>query len=132
MKIGELAKRAEVPIETIRFYEREGVVPQPARRASGYREYDELDVRRLQFLRRAKHLGFTLAEIQELLGFSENRGADMAAFNQRAQAKLEDIQMRIAELERVRKALESLLNACPGTGDLEHCPILAALAEDKP
>ncbi len=132
MKIGELARRADVPIDTIRFYEREGVIPPPPRLASGYRDYAETDVQRLQFLQRAKRLGFTLAEIHELLGLWENRTTDMARFNRHAQAKLGDIDQRIAALQQVRTALEALVDACPGHGALQACPILAALSGDPP
>lgn len=128
MKIGELARRADVPIDTVRFYEREGVIPPPPRRASGYREYGEADVHRLRFVRRAKRLGFTLTEVQDLLGLSEDRTDDMAAFNARAQAKLVDIEHRIEELQRIRTALQSLVTACPGHGSLDGCPILAGLS----
>lgn len=132
MKIGELATRADVSIETIRFYERKRVLPPPQRCASGYRDYGAGDVRRLQFLRRAKQLGFTLTEIQDLLSLSEDRSDDMEAFSQRARAKLRDVDERIAELQRMRVALESLLEACPGHGDLSSCPILLALSDETP
>ena len=130
MRIGELAKRAEVPIDTVRYYEREGLIPPPVRRASGYRDYLEADVDRLRFMRRAKGLGFTLQEIRELLGLTAMSGEDMASLKARAQAKLHDIDDRIRALNRVREALKGLVAACPGHGALERCPILAALSED--
>ena len=130
MKIGELAKRAQVPIDTVRYYEREGLIPPPVRRASGYRDYLDADVERLRFMRRAKGLGFTLQEIRELLDLTTTSGEDMAALNARAQAKLEDIEGRILALSRVRDALQGLVTACPGHGALERCPILAALSEE--
>lgn len=132
MKISQLARRAEVPIDTVRFYEREGVIPPPTRRESGYRDYTDADVRRLQFIRRAKRLGFTLAEVQDLLGLSECRQDDMAVFQAHAQAKLDDIEQRITELGNVRAALKDLVEACPGHGRLDHCPILAALSGETP
>jgi len=130
MKIGELAKRAEVPIDTVRYYEREGLIPPPVRRASGYRDYLDEDVDRLRFMRRAKGLGFTLHEIRELLSLTAMSGDDMAALNARAQAKLQDVEDRIFALSRVRDALQGLVTACPGHGALDRCPILAALSED--
>ena len=130
MKIGELAKRAEVSIDTVRYYEREGLIPPPVRRASGYRDYLDADVDRLRFMRRAKALGFTLHEIRELLSLTAMSGDDMAALNARAQAKLQDVEDRIFALSRVRDALQGLVTACPGHGALERCPILAALSED--
>lgn len=131
MRIGELAKRAAVPIDTVRYYEREGLIPPPVRRASGYRDYVETDVDRLRFMRRAKGLGFTLQEIRELLGLTATSGEDMATLKARAEAKLADVDDRIAALNRVRDALHGLIDACPGHGALARCPILAALSEDR-
>ena len=131
MKIGELAKRADVPIDTVRYYEREGLIPPPIRRASGYRDYVDADVDRLRFMRRAKGLGFTLQEIRELLSLTAMSGADMAALNAQTQAKLRDVEERIHALTRIREALKSLVTACPGHGALDRCPILAALSEDR-
>ena len=130
MKIGELAKRAEVPIDTVRYYEREGLIPPPLRRASGYRDYLDADVDRLRFMRRAKGLGFTLHEIRELLSLTAMSGDDMSALNAQTQAKLRDVEDRIHSLTRIREALQSLVAACPGHGSLDRCPILAALSED--
>ena len=131
MKIGELAKRADVPIDTVRYYEREGLIPPPIRRASGYRDYVDADVDRLRFMRRAKGLGFTLHEIRELLSLTAMSGDDMAALNAQTQAKLRDVEERIHALTRIREALKSLVTACPGHGALDRCPILAALSEDR-
>ena len=131
MKIGELAKRADVPIDTVRYYEREGLIPPPIRRASGYRDYVDADGDRLRFMRRAKGLGFTLHEIRELLSLTAMSGDDMAALNAQTQAKLRDVEERIHALTRIREALQSLVTACPGHGALNRCPILAALSEDR-
>lgn len=130
MKIGELAKRAEVPIDTVRYYEREGLIPPPLRRASGYRDYLDADVDRLRFMRRAKGLGFTLHEIRELLSLTAMSGDDMSALNAQTQAKLRDVEDRIHSLTRIRDALQGLVNACPGHGSLDRCPILAALSSE--
>ena len=131
MKIGELAKRADVPIDTVRYYEREGLIPPPIRRASGYRDYVDADVDRLRFMRRAKGLGFTLHEIRELLSLTALADDDMAALNALAQTKLQDVEERIHSLTRIREALQGLVTACPGHGALDQCPILAALSEDR-
>lgn len=131
MKIGELAKRADVPIDTVRYYEREGLIPPPIRRASGYRDYVDADVDRLRFMRRAKGLGFTLHEIRDLLRLTAMSGDDMAALNAQTQAKLRDVEERIHSLTRIREALKSLVTACPGHGALDRCPILTALSEDR-
>lgn len=130
MKIGELAKRAGVAVDTVRFYERQGLLPAPQRQASGYRRYDEADVRRLRFIRRAKSLGFTLGEIQELLALSSRRGEDMVGLKAAALEKLADVDAKLTELQRIRAGLEALVAACPGHGALERCPILTALSED--
>lgn len=130
MKIGELAKRAEVPIDTVRYYEREGLIPPPVRRASGYRDYLDADVDRLRFMRRAKGLGFTLQEIRELLSLTGMAGDDMGGLKAHAQAKLDDVDSRIRALTRMRDALGALVQACPGHGALERCPILSALTEE--
>ena len=130
MKIGTLAQRADVGIDTIRYYEREGMIPAPQRTESGYRDYRDSDVTRLRFVRRAKLLGFTLQEIRELMDLTASAADDMAGLNARAQAKLDDVNGRIDELARMRDALQQLVTACPGHGALETCPIMAALSED--
>lgn len=130
MKIGALAQQADVGIDTIRYYEREGVIPLPLRRESGYREYGDGDVARLRFVRRAKQLGFTLPEIRDLMDLTASASDDMAGLKVRAQAKVDDVNSRIDELTRVRDALQLLVTACPGHGALKTCPIMAALSED--
>ena len=132
MKIGELAQRAGVGIDTVRFYERQGLLPTARRLASGYRVYDPGDVKRLRFVRRAKALGFTLEEIRDLLALSDHRDDDMAALKGLATEKLADVQAKLAELNRIREGLETLVVACPGHGALAQCPILNALSEDEP
>lgn len=131
MKIGELAHRADVGIDTVRYYERQGLLPAPQRQASGYRHYDPSDVARLRFVRRAKALGFTLVEIRELLALSGRREDDMGGLKTAATAKLVDVEARLAELIRIRDGLQALVTSCPGHGALEQCPILNALAEDQ-
>jgi MerR family copper efflux transcriptional regulator len=132
LSIGAVAKRAGVAIDTIRYYEREGLLPEPARRPSGYRSYGEGTVAQLRFIRRAKTLGFTLEEIRELLALSADRQRGVKAVRQRAQRRLAEIEARIAELERVRAGLAELIAACPGHGAPEQCPILRALdGEDR-
>lgn len=129
MTIGRLAKQAGVNIDTIRYYERNGLIPQPVRRASGYREYDTADVRRLRFILRAKDLGFTLAEIGELLSLSADR--DVRGVKRRAEQRLEQVEHKIKELQRVRRGLKTLIDACPGHGELELCPIVSALSGEE-
>ena len=128
MTIGRLAKEAGVNIDTIRYYERNGLIPEPVRRPSGYREYDTGDVRRLRFIGRAKQLGFTLAEIVELLSLSADR--DVGGVKRRAEQRLDQVEHKIRELQRVRRGLKTLIDACPGHGDVERCPIVAALSSE--
>jgi MerR family transcriptional regulator, copper efflux regulator len=128
MTIGRLAAQAGVAIDTIRYYERHGLLPPPQRRASGYREYAPADVERLRFVRRAKELGFTLNEIGELLSLTAQRGSDMRGVKRKAEERLDQVEHKIQELQRVRRGLKALIAACPGHGELDSCPIVAALA----
>lgn len=128
MNIGQLARRASVAVDTVRYYEKHGVLPPPMRNGSGYRCYGDEDIARLAFVRRAKALGFTLAEIRDLLTLSARRHDGMAGLNTVAKEKLADVEERLAELTRIRDGLGRLVEACPGHGTLDGRPILAALA----
>ena len=130
LTIGAVAKRVGVAIDTIRYYEREGLLPEPLRRASGYRSYDEGTIAQLRFIRRAKELGFTLEEIRELLALSADRQRGVKAVKKRAEQRLAAIEQRIAELQRVRDGLAQLVASCPGHGRPEECPILRALSDE--
>jgi len=132
MNIGQLARESGVPIDTVRYYERQHLLPTARRSAGGYRVFDRNDLTRLQFIRRAKALGFTLEEIGELLSLSDQRGKDMGQVRDSAVHKLADIEQRIVELQRMHGALKLLVDACPGHGELAQCPILAALTESHP
>ncbi|KAF1712405.1 heavy metal-responsive transcriptional regulator [Pseudoxanthomonas kalamensis DSM 18571] len=132
MKIGELARRSGVGIDAIRFYERQALLPPPLRMESGYRSYRDDDLARLRFVRRAKALGFSLAEIRDLLALSGRVDGDMGELRAAAVEKLADVDAKMAELERIRAGLAQLIDACPGHGRLAHCPILGALSgEDE-
>ncbi len=131
LTIGAVAKRVGVAIDTIRFYEREGLLPEPERRASGYRSYGEGTMAQLRFIRRAKHLGFTLEEIRELLALSADRQRGVKAVKKRAQQRLAAIEQRIVDLQRVRDGLAQLVESCPGHGAPEQCPILRALSDEE-
>jgi MerR family mercuric resistance operon transcriptional regulator len=125
--IGDVAKEAGVNVQTVRYYERRGLIPAPPRRASGYREYNEETVRRIRFIRHAKDLGFTLDEIAELLAIRAEPGAPCAEVRDRARAKVSDIDERIESLKRMRDVLSALTEKCSGTGPVKGCPILDAL-----
>jgi len=127
--IGKLADSAGVAIDTVRYYERNGLLQPAGRLASGYRRYGEAELRRLRFIRRAKALGFSLEDIRTLLELSAERS--VAKVKRAAQLKLADIEARIAELERVGAGLRKLIAACPGHGRAEACPILNALTDEE-
>lgn len=127
--IGQLAKRAGVGIDTVRYYERNGLLAPSVRLSSGYRRYGQLELARLRFIRRAQALGFTLREINALLDLSEQR--NVAQVKRSAQVKLADIDERIAALQRVRQGLATLIEDCPGHGRSADCPILQALGGEE-
>ena len=130
MTIGRLAKEAGVNIDTIRYYERHGLLPRAARRESGYREYSRDDVARLSFVRRAKELGFSLGDIAELLSLSADRHNGVRGVKRKAEQRVADVEQKIRELQRVRRGLKKLIAVCPGHGELAECPIVAALSGD--
>lgn len=130
VSIGKVATATKLTVETIRYYEREGLLPEPSRSASGYRQYSDSSVKRLRFIKRAKGLGFTLSEIQSLLTISDRRG-DKAEVKSLTENKLLLIQQRIADLKRIQLALSELSEQCDGDGCSDDCPILNALGADK-
>lgn len=130
LTIGQVAKQAGVGVETVRFYERQGLLQEPARKASGYRLFGPAAVARLRFIRRAKQLGFTLREIQDLLDLRADGDATRADVRRRAEDKIADIGAKIRDLERMRDALAGVAAACHGDGPADDCPILAAI--DRP
>lgn len=123
---GQLAKKSGVGVETLRFYEREGLLPVPARLASGYRQYPAGAVERVRFVRRAQLLGFQLKDIKELLALRDDPDAKSREVRDKAVAKLADIDQRIRDLEAMRADLTQLVAACDGSGPAAHCPILTA------
>lgn len=127
MTIGRVAEHAGVGIETVRFYEREGLLVTPARSAAGYRLYDADVVTRLQFVRRAKELGFTLNEIKELLSLRVDSTTSRQDVRARAKTKIKDFENKIRTLQRMKKALVRLIQECCEKGDGAGCPILRAL-----
>ena len=130
LTIGRLAKQAGLGIETVRFYERQGLIEPPPRTDSNYRVYPEGEVTRLKFIKRAKNLGFTLNEIKELLFIRHDPHATKADIKNRTLDKIEDVKKKISDLTRIQKALEHLASSCEGHGPLDDCPILEALDSD--
>ncbi len=128
MTIGELAARLGVNVQTVRYYERRGLLVPAERRASGYRAYTDAAVERLRFIRRAQELGFTLAEIGELLELRLDPGTTAADVKQRAVQKIDEIDAKLRDLERIRDALSHLAGRCRGgRGPTGDCPLLDAL-----
>ena len=123
MKIGEVAKLSGTGIETIRFYEREGLLLEPERRPSGYRQYDESTVERLDFIRRAKELGFTLAEIKELLELSFAH-SNCEHIRQRAEDKITDIESKIRNLQQMKRSLRKIVERCRIKDSTDDCPLV--------
>jgi Hg(II)-responsive transcriptional regulator len=128
LRTGELARLAEVNVETLRFYERKGLLPVPPRRASGYREYPPETVELVRFIRRAQHLGFSLREIKELLTLREVPRATCGDVVVLAWRKIAEIDAKISDLQAMRAALTGLLEDCPGTAPIAQCPIIESLA----
>ena len=127
LTIGQVAHRSGVGIDTVRFYEREGLLAESARTPSGYRQFDEGVIARLQFIQRAKELGFTLNEIKELLSLRVDPGSACDDVKARAEVKIADIENKIRTLHRMKKALVRLTQECCETGSGSECPILDAL-----
>jgi MerR family transcriptional regulator, copper efflux regulator len=125
--ISEAARSAGLGVETVRFYEREGLLKAPARSGSGYRQFTPADVRRLAFVRRAKTLGFSLREIKELLALTAHRRTNVAKVKAFAQAKAERLREQIRDLQKIETALQHLVDECSGSGPANHCPILNAI-----
>jgi Hg(II)-responsive transcriptional regulator len=130
LTIGKLSKQADVSIDSIRFYERQGLLAAPDRTESNYRIYPSEAVKRLRFIKKAQKLGFSLREIQELLDLSQDPSASKADVKQKTVEKIEDIKKSLQDLSRMLKALEQLDESCDGHGSIGECPILKALAED--
>ena len=127
LTIGALSKASGVNTETIRFYERSGLLPAPQRTASGYRSYRPEDARRLRFIRRGRELGFSLEEIRELLELSLHPQQPCASADQMVQEHLSAIETRIRDLQNLRQELRKL-SGCQ-SGEAEHCRLLEALEE---
>ncbi len=131
MTIGTLARREGLTPETLRYYERLGLIVPSHRTASNYRLYDLEAARRLRFIRRAQALGFSLGQIGEMLALHARPESDMGAIRQLTDDTIADIEARIADLERMKTGLLAISQHCPGHGPAAECPILAALlAED--
>lgn len=127
LTIGRLARLGGVNLETIRYYEREGLLQKPPRTPAGYRMFPSDTARRVRFIKRAQELGFSLSEIRELLALKMKPGTNRKDIRVRAEAKIADIEQKIETLERMKKALRNMTERCDGCGPLAECPILESL-----
>lgn len=127
--IGAIAKQCGVGVETIRFYERQGLVPQPQRPETGFRRYPPDTIKRIRFIQRSKSLGFSLREIRELLSLRVDSATTCDQVKTRAEAKIADIQKKVRTLKEMKRALAKMTAACRGRGPTGECPILEALGD---
>ena len=127
----QLARRGGVNLETIRYYERIGLLPRPPRSRSGYRQFSSESVRRVRFIKRAQELGLSLKEIKDLLELRISPRSTRADVRQRAAAKIADIEKKVQHLRAMKKALVRLTEACCGNGSASDCPILESLSLEK-
>src|SRR2546425_4255984 len=132
LRTSDVAKQGGVNLETIRYYERRGLLPKPPRTPAGYRAFGADAVRRLRFIRHAQELGFSLREVKELLALRVDTRTSCADVRKRAEAKLADIDQKLRALRAMKRALVRLTAACVGRGPVSACPILESLdAEDE-
>jgi MerR family transcriptional regulator, copper efflux regulator len=127
LTIGEVAKQAQVRIETLRYYEKTGLIASPPRSESNYRLYSQETVWRVQFIKRAQELGFSLKEIMELLALRATPETPCSDIRRRALDKITTIDEKIGALNAMKYALAQLVEECSGQGEITDCPILAAL-----
>ena len=130
MTIGALAESADVGVETVRYYQRRGLLPQPARRFGSIRRYGPADAARLRFIRRAQELGFTLEEIGELLKLQD--GTDRRAIRRIARARLAQVESRVSDLQRMGRALRHVIDDCEHAPGAPRCPIIEAIDHGAP
>lgn len=131
LTIGQVAKMGGVNIETIRYYERQGLLPPPPRLESGYRQYPEATVNRVRFIKRAQELGFSLKEVTELLSLRVGPDATCGDVKKMADGKIAEIDGKIRTLEKMRDALTHLVETCEESRQAEECPILWAFDNEK-
>ena len=131
LTVGQLAKRVNVNRETVRYYERRGLMPKPPRNKSGHRQYSSYDLKRIEFIKRSQGLGFSLKEISELLLLRMEPGVTCGDVKSRVEAKITDIEEKITTLRQMKNALFLLSKKCTGQGPISQCPILETLEERR-
>ncbi len=127
MTISQLARAASVNLETIRYYERRGLIPEPPRNDSGYRQYSPDDLTRTKFIRRAQALGFSLKEILEMLSLRMEPGTTCSDIKAKVESKIKDVEQKITDLRQMRATLLNLVGKCTGKGPVGNCPIIEIL-----
>ena len=130
LRIGQVAKKSRVGVETVRFYESEGLIELPERSVSGYRQFSESVIKQIQFIQHAKKLGFTLKDIRELIKLKSTGNSRCNIIKATASSKIADIQEKIDALEQMKMALQPLVAQCKSSDPISDCPILNALDED--
>lgn len=131
LSIGQVAKQTDVSVETVRFYEKQGLIAPPQRSDAGYRQYPPETVKRVRFIQHAKEVGFTLKDIGELLELRREPGTSCTDIKIRATRKIEEVDQKIQDLNRIRDALGRMIMKCSGRGALSECPILEELELDE-
>lgn len=132
MKIGEVARQVGLTVETIRYYEKQGLIVTPERNASGYRQYSADIIQHLSFIKQAKKLGFSLKEIKELLVIRDTPGVSCKEVREQAREKIAGIRRKIADLQKIENDLMALVSRCPGQGPLKKCPIIGPMGIPVP
>lgn len=127
LKIGEVAERSGVNLQTILYYERQKLLPEPPRLPSGYRMFPEQTIHRVRFIKRAQELGFSLAEVRDLLSIQVDPKKECSEVTRLAKAKIADIEEKIRTLEAMKRVLSGLTKLCPGRGPSSECPILESI-----
>ena len=127
LSIGDLARATGTKVETVRYYERIGLLPKPSRTAGNYRDYGDSEMARLSFVRRARGLGFSIDQVRALLGMSDDRSGDCAEVDFIANEHLREVDQKIADLTLLRNELEAVIQSCGG-GTVAQCRIIEALA----
>lgn len=130
LTIGQVAKQTGVTVETVRFYEKQGLIDSPQRSESGYRQYPRETIARVRFIQNAKDVGFTLKDISALLALRQEPGTSCDDIRLQATRKIEEVDQKIRDLQRIRSALASMIVKCHSGGPLSQCPILEELEEE--
>lgn len=129
LKIGQVAKQSDISVETVRYYEKRGLIPAPQRLDSGYRVYPQSILQRLHFIQRCKDLGFSLQEIDELLNLQTDPATSSALVKEQVENKIQLVKQKIGELKKIEHSLEQLSDLCCGDGPVSDCPIIDFLKQ---